>query len=135
VRIVRAAGGIVWRRGSEGIDVVLVHRIAHADWSYPKGKLDPGEDETTAALREVLEETGLVPALGQDLGTIAYRDLKGRPKIVRYYAMRAKGDTPLRPAHEIDEARWIPSERAGTVLTYDHDRRLLERLAPRRRAG
>jgi 8-oxo-dGTP diphosphatase len=135
VKIVRAAGGIVWRRGSEGIEVVLVHRIARADWSYPKGKLDPGEDEATAALREVLEETGLAPALGEDLGTIAYRDLKGRPKIVRYYAMRAKGDPSLSPAHEIDEARWIPSGRAGSVLTYEHDRRLLQRLTPRRWAG
>jgi 8-oxo-dGTP diphosphatase len=128
VKIVRAAGGIVWRRGPAGIEIVLVHRIAHADWSYPKGKLEPGEDEATAARREVLEETGLVPTLGEDLGTIAYRDTKDRPKIVRYYAMRAKGDTPLRPAHEIDEARWIRLDRASSVLTHDHDRRLLGRL-------
>jgi 8-oxo-dGTP diphosphatase len=132
VKIVRAAGGIVWRRSSEGIEVVLVHRIARADWSYPKGKLDPGEDEATAALREVLEETGLAPALGADLGTIAYRDAKGRPKIVRYYAMRASGRAYLRPAHEIDEARWVSSARAVSILTHDHDRRLLGRLVPRR---
>lgn len=127
--IVRAAGGIVWRRGSEGIELVVVHRAARGEWSFPKGKLDPGEDEPAAALREVHEETGLVGRLGDDLGTVVYRDAKGRPKIVRYYAMRVVGHGALRPAHEIDDARWVPLARAGSVLTFDHDRRLLERLA------
>ena len=127
MRIVRAAGGIVWRRRPQGIEIVVVHRAARAEWSFPKGKLDPGEDEVAAALREVREETGLAPALGEDLGTIAYRDPRGRPKIVRYFAMRAAREEPLRPAHEIDDARWVALDRAGSVLTHDHDRRLLER--------
>ncbi|HEY7667974.1 MAG TPA: NUDIX hydrolase [Actinomycetota bacterium] len=134
MRIVRAAGGIVWRRGPEGTEIVLVHRPAYDDWSFPKGKLERGEDEPTAALREVDEETGLRAALGEDLGTVAYRDTKGRPKIVRYYEMRVDDGEPLRPAHEIDDARWFPLEGARAALTYDHDRRILDRLAPPPRA-
>jgi 8-oxo-dGTP pyrophosphatase MutT (NUDIX family) len=130
VTIVRAAGGIVWRRGPSGIHIVLVHRADRGEWAFPKGKLDAGEDEPTAALREVREETGLVPALGADLGTVVYRDARGRPKIVRYYAMRMRRDDDPRPAHEIDDARWFALERSGSVLTHDHDRRLLERFAP-----
>ncbi len=128
MKIVRAAGGIVWRRGPAGTEIVLVHRPAYDDWSLPKGKLERGEDERTAAIREVDEETGLHVALGEDLGTVAYRDAKDRPKIVRYFEMRATDDEPLRPAHEIDDARWLPLERARDVLTYDHDRRILDRL-------
>jgi 8-oxo-dGTP diphosphatase len=128
VKIVRAAGGIVWRRGRQGPEVVLVHRPAYDDWSFPKGKLERGEDEVTAALREVEEETGLRVRLGGDLGTIAYRDAKGRPKIVRYFEMRPSDGEPLSPANEVDDARWLSLDRAADALTYDHDRHILARL-------
>jgi hypothetical protein len=58
--VVRAGGGIVWRRGEGGrVEIVLVHRPAYDDWSFPKGKPNPGKTEAQAALREVQEETGL----------------------------------------------------------------------------
>jgi 8-oxo-dGTP pyrophosphatase MutT (NUDIX family) len=86
--IVRAAGGIVWRRGEGGaVEIVLVHRPAYDDWSFPKGKLHPGETEAEAAVREVQEETGLRCRLGREVGTSAYRDPRRRPKTVRYFAM------------------------------------------------
>jgi 8-oxo-dGTP diphosphatase len=83
--VVRAGGGIVWRRGAGGrIEIVLVHRPAYDDWSFPKGKLHPGETEAQAALREVQEEIGLRCRLGREVGTSAYRDPKRRPNTVRY---------------------------------------------------
>ena len=39
------------------LEVVLVHRPRYDDWSLPKGKVDPGETDEQAALREVQEET------------------------------------------------------------------------------
>ena len=51
-----AAGGFVWRRRQ---DVLLVHRPAFDDWSFPKGKVDPGEWLPATAVREVGEETGV----------------------------------------------------------------------------
>jgi 8-oxo-dGTP diphosphatase len=48
--IVRAGGGIVWRRGQGGrVEIVLVHRPTYDDWSFPKGKLHLGETEAQAA--------------------------------------------------------------------------------------
>jgi 8-oxo-dGTP diphosphatase len=86
--IVLAGGGIVWRQGEGGgVEIVLVHRLGYDDWSLPKGKLDPGETEAQAALREVEEETGLVCRLGREVGTTSYRDPKRRPKTVRYWEM------------------------------------------------
>lgn len=130
MNVVRAAGGIVHRRRLGGHEIVLVHRIDRGEWSFPKGKLDPGEDERTAALREVLEETGLSPRIGDDLGTVVYRDVQGRPRIVRYYSMPLRGGGSPEAASEVDDARWFELERAGSVLTHDHDRRLLERFRP-----
>jgi polyphosphate kinase 2 len=128
--VVRAGGGIVWRRGAGGgVEIVLVHRPVYDDWSFPKGKLDPGETEAQAALREVQEETGLRCRLGREVGTSAYRDPKRRSKTVRYWEMTPTAGT-LGPANEIDDARWVPLQEAPRLLTYERDRRLLEGWQP-----
>lgn len=128
-KLVRAAGGLVRRDGQSGLELVLVHRPAYDDWSFPKGKLHEGESEQDAAIREVEEEIGVVCSIDHDLGTIAYTDGQGRPKTVRYWTMTlAEGDAPA-AANEVDDARWVSVDEARRMLSYDHDRRLLDRLA------
>ena len=126
--MVQAAGGVVWRRSPDGeLEVLLVHRPQYDYWTVPKGKLDRGEDHAGAAGREVEEETGLRCALGPELPSTSYRDRRGRPKHVRYWAM-----TPVAgrftPTDEVDEIRWLPVEAAKSVLTYERDRPVLDAL-------
>ena len=117
---VLAAGGVVMRDGR----VAVVHRPKYDDWSFPKGKLDPGEGFEEAALREVEEETGLRARLGRELPSTEYRDSKGRPKLVRYWEMEPiEGE--FTPSDEVDELRWLDPAEAQGLLTYDHDRELL----------
>ncbi len=125
---IRAAGGIVWRDGDGGPDVLVVHRLRYDDWSFPKGKLDPGESWEQAAVREVWEETGVVPVLGAALDETAYTDHKGRRKTVRYWAMTVAADTGFEPDDEISGRRWCSVREAHELLTYDRDRDLLDRL-------
>jgi len=126
---VRAAGGIVWRPAPfRGRDVLLVHRPAYDDWSFPKGKLRPHEDEAAGALREVLEETGLHCRLGRTLGATSYLDRRGRPKIVYYWLMRALGGA-FRPSAEVDRILWTGAADAYQRLTYDRDRVILGAVA------
>jgi 8-oxo-dGTP diphosphatase len=127
-KLVRAAGGLVWRDGPDGVEVVLVHRPAYDDWSFPKGKLNHGESELDAALREVEEEIGVRGEVGSEIGSITYVDGRGRPKTVRYWEMRVADGDVLAAANEVDDARWVPLEKASVMLTYDHDRRLLDRF-------
>ena len=47
------------RRRNGSLEIVIVHRPVHQDWSFPKGKLEEGETFELAALREVKEETGM----------------------------------------------------------------------------
>jgi 8-oxo-dGTP pyrophosphatase MutT (NUDIX family) len=123
--VVRAAGGLVWRSGTDGeMEIVLVHRPAYDDWGFPKGKLHRGESERDAALREVEEETGLRCRLTRELGTTAYVDARGRPKTVRYWEMTPLGGV-LAAANEIDDARWVALGDASALLTYTRDRELL----------
>jgi 8-oxo-dGTP diphosphatase len=130
---VRAAGGVVWRPGPDGIEVLLVHRPKYDDWSLPKGKLEPGETEEDAARREVTEETGLAVRIGPELGTVSYVDRKGRPKRVRYWSMQPETGEPVSgdfaPQDEVDAVRWVKLTDAPAALTYDTDRRILAEFA------
>jgi 8-oxo-dGTP diphosphatase len=125
---VRAAGGVVWRGSDDAIEIALVHRPRYDDWSLPKGKLDPGESFEEAALREVEEETGMRCRLGRELGETQYTDHKGRPKIVRYWAM-GDCDGEFVPNSEVDELRWVPIDDAKRMLSYDFDRDLVDHVA------
>ena len=123
--VIRAAGGVVVRGGL----VAVVHRPKYDDWSLPKGKLDEGETHEDAARREVEEETGLQVRLDHEVGKTSYHDRYGRPKVVRYWAMEACGGE-FEPTHEVDEVRWLSPEKALSMLSYDHDRAVLDALEP-----
>jgi 8-oxo-dGTP diphosphatase len=128
--VVRAAGGLVLRSGGSGTEVLLVHRPAYDDWSFPKGKAAGGESDADCALREVEEETGLRCEILEPIGETRYRDGRDRPKVVRYFSMRAL-DGAFAAHREIDDARWLPVEAALDWLTYEHDRELLRAFVAR----
>jgi 8-oxo-dGTP diphosphatase len=126
---IRAAGGIVWQRGENGVlEIALVHRPKYDDWTLPKGKPHPGETEVETAVREVKEETGLRCVLERPIGRIHYVDRRGRPKTVRYWLMRPISGS-FTPSDEVDELRWLSLDQAEAILSYEHDRWLLQRFA------
>jgi len=137
--VVEAAGALVWRVRQGRLQVVLVHRPRYKDWSWPKGKLEPGEHVATAAVREVEEETGLDVVLGRPLPGLEYALADGRAKRVHYWAAQVAG-RPDRPAvqarppaehasaDEIDRVRWMDVEVARRRLTRPDDRIPLDAL-------
>ena len=111
--------------GFRGPEFALVHRPRYDDWTFPKGKAEPGEADEDNAEREVREETGLRCERGPEVATIAYDDHAGRPKTVRYWLMYPAGGA-FAPNDEVDQLRWVDASTAAAMLTYDHDRRVLE---------
>jgi 8-oxo-dGTP pyrophosphatase MutT (NUDIX family)/phosphohistidine phosphatase SixA len=139
-RITKAAGGIVWRKAQAGVEVLTIHRPSYDDWTFPKGKTDPGESLQATAVREIAEETGLRVRLGHPLGVLSY-PIAGGTKTVTYWCARTVGDEgTFEPNDEVDEIRWVSLNGAEALLTYEHDetllatfRELLERKAHRTR--
>ena len=129
---VRAAGCVVWRPGPAGPEVALIHRPRYDDWSFPKGKLDPGEGYVQAAVREVREETGYPVVLGRRLPTQVYDVSFGGParmKRVKYWAAQAAVDADFQPNSEVDRLEWLALPDAPARLTRQTDRDLLQAFA------
>jgi 8-oxo-dGTP pyrophosphatase MutT (NUDIX family) len=127
-RQVKAAGGVLWRRGPAGPEALLIHRPRYGDWSFPKGKVKRGESDEEAALREVEEEVGVRASLGPELASTRYRDIKGRHKTVRYWAIELPEDSEPIAGDGVDELRWAPLDEAAEELTWARDREVLDSL-------
>lgn len=98
--VIESAGALVWRVREGRLQVLLIHRPRYDDWSWPKGKLDPGETLPTAAAREVAEETGRPVTLGLPLPGLQYLTPDGAVKRVHYWAATTgAASPPSRPAH------------------------------------
>lgn len=134
-RITTAAGGVVWRkrpgpRPEPRVEVLVVHRPSYDDWTFPKGKTDPGESLQETAVREIGEEAGIRVRLGHPLQQVSY-PVSGGTKLVSYWCARVVGveqNTPFVPNKEVDEIRWVSPREARKLLTYVHDADLLEQF-------
>ncbi len=132
--VVEAAGAITWRPAAhDRAEVLLVHRPKYDDWSFPKGKLHAGEQAPAAAVREVLEESGIRIRLGLPLPAVRYPLAGGAEKVVRYWAATSlhppdAGDPPFEPNREVDERGWFGLREAAHQLTHARDRALLTKL-------
>ena len=122
--VVRGAGAVVSRRGPEGPEILLVHRPKYDDWSFPKGKCEPGETDEACALREVAEETDLEIQLGDELPSTSYVS-RGGPKRVRYWLSETDGAAAAQPRNEVDELAWLRPGEVADRLSYAHDLEVL----------
>ena len=135
---VLAAGALVWRLKNDKLQVLVVHRPRYDDWSFPKGKAEPGESMVLTAIREVAEETGRQIVLGRYLGKARRRLVSGRKKRTLYWAAQVLPEAgpgeglraAVKPAskREIDKVRWWKVKKAARKLTHADDKRLLARL-------
>ena len=120
-----AAGAVLVRHDEHGQhEIAVIHRPHRSDWTLPKGKVDPGEVFPQTAVREVAEETGLRITLGLPL-TSQHYTVGDAPKTVHYWrAAGIEGD--FIPNAEVDSLKWLSPDAARELLTYDHDRLLVD---------
>jgi ADP-ribose pyrophosphatase YjhB (NUDIX family) len=126
VNVVRAAGGLVWRRSRRGLRLAVVHRPNRSDWSIPKGKLEAGEAWREAALREVKEETGCQARITAFAGAKLLIE-RSSPKMILYWHMRLVRHGEPANAQEVDEVAWLSPREALDRFDHASDQRLLLR--------
>jgi 8-oxo-dGTP pyrophosphatase MutT (NUDIX family) len=130
-----SAGGVVVR-GDEVAVIVPVKRDAAGNkvLGLPKGHVDGDETPEAAARREVREETGVDAQLVGELGDVRYSYQRaGRrvAKVVRFYLFEYRDGDVADHDHEIEDARWMPLERAAAALTYEGEREMVARALSR----
>lgn len=132
---VYAAGALVWRMDGKKPRVMVIYRERHNDYSFPKGKVDPGETLPQTAVREIEEETGLRVTLGAPIGVAEYELPSGRPKEVHYWVAEIDDaqfeQYSFVPNDEVGEVQWLSLSKAAKLLTYSRDRDLLAVLEER----
>jgi predicted NUDIX family NTP pyrophosphohydrolase len=125
----QSAGTLLYRQGSQGLEVLLVHPSGpynrKAPWSIPKGVPDDEEDLLEAARRETWEETGV---RASDLAPLGHIDYQKSHKRVHGFAGRAPADAAPHPTSwEVDQAAFVPMAQARDLLHPDQ-RVFLDRL-------
>ncbi len=130
-----SAGGVVYRRTDDGIEVVLASRRTRRGqlaWGLAKGGIEMGETREEAAIREVREETGLTADIEADLGDTKYMyvwdDIRIR-KTVHFFLMRHTGGNVDDRDDEMEEIRWFPMDRAIKRAAYRGERDMLVKAA------
>lgn len=130
-----SAGGVVYRRDGDDIEVVLASRRTRKGdlaWGLAKGGIEAGETHEVAAVREVLEETGYAAEIEASLGDTRYfyvwEDTRIR-KTVHFFLMRCTGGDPADRDDEMEEIRWFPLDRALKRAAYRGEREVLGRAA------
>jgi len=128
-----SAGGVLVRRlrGRWMLAAVRPAGKPEGVWALPKGLIDSGEASEAAALREVREETGLEGRLVAKLGDVRYvYTWRGERvfKVVSFFLVRYRsgriGDLVPEQAREVAEARWLPLDEAGRLLSYGGEREM-----------
>ena len=134
----RSAGFVVFKRTKEGTLFLLIRSSEHSYWGFPKGLIDPGEDELTAAKRELEEETGLADIrLVSDFRVLNHyvytREGKRISKTVTFFLAEVLGGE-VRLSHEHTDFLWASYEEALELIPYENLRDVLARAVERLRA-
>lgn len=125
-----SAGGIVYRSGANGLEVVICGRDADGIWGLPKGTPDKGETLEETAVREVTEETGLDVRIVDKVGVVEYwfaRDGTRYHKWVHHYLMEQTGGDTSRHDVEYDRVEWMPVEAAKKTLSFKNEASIVEK--------
>lgn len=117
------AGGVVVRRdGPQPRFLLVTTRRSPGEWVLPKGHIEAGETPLQAAVREVLEESGVTAVAGEHLGDLEYNTPRGRIR-ARFFAMAFQSE--VEPG-ESRERAWVTADEARRRLRWDDARRLIE---------
>ena len=124
------------------MEVAVIRPHGRNTTALPKGHVDPGEPPEAAAIREVLEETGLTVRSAGKLGDVRYvYRFQQRTifKVVSFFLLHWEsgqvGEISEAMRKEVDAAWWIPLREASAQLTYPGEREMAQKALQVLEAG
>jgi len=124
----KSCGAIVFNKREEDCRVLVVKHRYGGHWSFPKGHVEQGENESQTALREIREETGLTVSLQEGFReSVEYSPKPGVKKQVVYFIASADSTKTRKQEEEISEICWMSFPEAEKQVTFENDRYLLDK--------
>jgi 8-oxo-dGTP diphosphatase len=112
--LIPCVGAVVTDEQGRLLMIKRGHEPGAGLWSIPGGRIEPGETDTEALVREMLEETGLAVQVGPLIGRVQRPGLDGAVIDIRDYAATVTGGT-LRPGDDAADARWVDRADMGSL--------------------
>ncbi len=130
LRIMKSAGGVVFRKRDNSIEVALIYLKKGNVFSLPKGTIDDNETPEETAMREVKEETGINGKIIEKIGEASYwfyltEENAKCKKTVHYFLMEYESGDINMHNWEVDEVYWMPIDEAIKKITFKSDREIL----------
>lgn len=122
----KSAGAVVYMVLDNTVKYLLI-KSQNGDVGFPKGHIERGETEESAALREIFEETSVKAELLHDFKeTVAYTMPNGKSKTVVYFVAEFENQTPKHnDGFEHNEYMLLDYEEALRALTFDNMKEIL----------
>jgi 8-oxo-dGTP pyrophosphatase MutT (NUDIX family) len=132
-----SAGGVVFRRVSQRVEVAVIRPRGTQRWQLPKGLVDPGEAPEQTGRREVREEAGIDADVVAPIETIEYwyvgTDRDGERvrfhKTVHFFVLAFRTGDVADHDHEVAEACWMPIDEAVEALAFKNEKAVVEKAA------
>jgi len=114
-KVIKAAGGVVIKDGK------WLFMLRRKKWDLPKGKLDKGENSKEAAIREIMEETGVKAVIRDKVCTTWHTYSLNNNRILKrtkWYVLDCKDDSAMAPQAEeqIEKLSWLTQAEGQAVL-------------------
>jgi 8-oxo-dGTP pyrophosphatase MutT (NUDIX family) len=122
-----SAGGVVFKKTSSKVFILLTQHSQHHGWVFPKGLIDEGEDKETTALREVKEEGGVEAKIVKELPAVEYfYKFEGQliHKKVTYFLMEYVSGNIEDHDWEMEAAEWLEAGKVEDRLSYKTDKQV-----------
>lgn len=129
-----SSGGVIYRKGDNGIEVALISVKDGTVWCLPKGLVEEGENIARTAHREVKEETGLDGKIIEKIDHVQYfyshkekEETVRYFKIVYFFLMEYTGGDVSEHDKEVDDCKWFPIDEAIKKIEYKDERDILKK--------